>query len=125
MRRVVLVGSLLFLMGHDHGGCGGGGGAPTEATCDPRLTWDNFGADFTRKYCTKCHATTVDGGERRGAPGDHNYDTREGFAQDLDHVDAAAAFGPAAENDSMPPYGPSPTQLEREQLGQWVACGAP
>jgi hypothetical protein len=125
MRRVIVLGLLAFLMGHDHGGCGGSDGAPTKATCDPRLTWNNFGQGFTDRYCTKCHATSVHGGERRGAPGDHNYDTVEGVRKDLDHLDQSAASGPAAENDFMPPYGPMPTQLEREQLGQWLACGAP
>jgi len=115
---------LAFTMGHDHGGCDNPG-APTGAECDPRLRWDNFGADFMARYCTGCHSTQVSGGQRRGAPDDHNFDTQDGVQLDLDHVDAASASGPAAHNTYMPPYGPMPTDFEREQLGQWLACGAP
>ena len=120
-----MTGLLVFLMGHDHGGCGGNDGQPTEAECDPRLGWDNFGEQFMTQYCTKCHSTEVHGGDRRGAPGDHNYDTVEGVQKDLDHLDAAAASGPAANNTYMPPYDPSPSREERELFGKWLACGAP
>lgn len=124
IRRIVLGLVLLAtLMGHDHG-CGNDG-APTEASCDPRLRWDNFGHDFVTRYCTSCHSSEPQGGHRRGAPPDHNYDTQEGVPMDPTHLDIAAAAGPAARNDFMPPYGPMPTLVEREQLGAWLACGAP
>lgn len=126
MRRIVLgFALLLVLMGHDHGGCGGNEGAPTTSDCDPRLRWDSFGKGFMTTYCTSCHSSELRGGERRGAPPDHDYDTQEGVQVDPTHLDLAAAAGPGAHNDSMPPYGPSPTLAEREQLGRWLACGAP
>jgi uncharacterized membrane protein len=126
MRRLWIAPLLVFLMGHDHGGgCGGDSGTPTESTCDPRLTYDNFGRAFMAAYCTKCHASDVSGGQRRGAPEDHDYDTIEGVQEDPTHVDLASAAGPAGKNTRMPPYGAMPTDLEREQLGQWLACGAP
>ena len=40
-------------------------------------------------------------------------------------IDETTAAGPAAFNDGMPPYGPSPTRQERYQLGEWIACGMP
>lgn len=125
MRRLLAIPLLAFLMGHDHGGCGGATGEPTGATCDPRLTWKSFGAPFMAAYCTKCHATTVTGGQRRGAPDDHDYDTLAGVQEDPAHVELAAAAGPRARNTRMPPYGPMPTTEERALLGQWLACGAP
>ncbi len=127
MRRYLLGFAMLaLLMGHDHAGCGGNSdGAATESDCDPRLRWDNFGQDFMTRYCTSCHSSELTGGERRGAPPDHNYDTREGVQEDPTHLDLAAAAGPAAHNEYMPPYGPTPTLAEREDLGRWLACGAP
>lgn len=126
VRRIVLSLCLLaFTMGHDHGGCGSVDGDPTEAACDPRLRWDNFGQSFMDRYCTSCHSSAIHGGNRRGAPPDHNYDSIEGVQKDLDHLDRAAAAGPAADNEAMPPYGPAPTADERAQLGAWIACGAP
>ena len=124
-RRIFLVPMLVLLMGHDHGGCGGATGSPTEATCDPRLTYDNFGQAFMTTYCTRCHSSEVAGGQRRGAPDDHDYDTREGVQADPTHIELASAMGPAAKNSRMPPYGAMPTDHERELLGQWLACGAP
>ena len=69
--------------------------------------------------------TGVTGGQRRGAPDDHNFDTQAGVQKDLDHVDEASASGPGAHNTYMPPYGPMPTDDERADLGRWIACGAP
>ena len=47
------------------------GGPPTGATCPPdgtTLTYDSFGAPFMATYCTRCHATTLRGADRQGAP---------------------------------------------------------
>lgn len=108
MHRIVLGFALLaLLMGHDHGGCGGNEGVPTASDCDPRLRWDSFGESFMTTYCTSCHSSQLQGGARRGAPPDHDYDTREGVQVDPTHVDLAAAAGPGAHNESMPPYGPT------------------
>jgi uncharacterized membrane protein len=117
---IMLLPLLVAAGGHDHG-CGGGG-APTEAACDPSLTWENFGQSFMSKYCIACHAEQRTGGGRRGAPADHNYDTEAGVFADPDHVALAAGAGPLIVNDSMPPYGPEPTREEREQLAAWLAC---
>jgi hypothetical protein len=125
LRGTLAMTMLVFLMGHDHGGCGGGDGPPTEASCDPRLRWDNFGSTFMTQYCTTCHSSKVQGGQRRGAPTDHDFDTQDGVQASIDHIDATAGSGPGATNVYMPPYGPTPTTFEREQLASWLACGAP
>ena len=115
-------------MGHDHG-CSCNAGEPTGAECAPdsTLTYESFGEPFMQNYCTQCHASDLHGGRaRHAAPADHNFDTLDGVMKDADHIDAAAAFGPDAQNTSMPPAGyPVPSAGEREQLGIWIACGMP
>lgn len=110
-------------------GCGESAlfGPPTESVCptsDPP-TWDTFGQDFMTRYCTRCHASTVRGEDRQGAPSFHDFDTVFGVRAVRVHIDQTTAIGPAARNTSMPPDGDAPTVAERERLGQWLACGAP
>lgn len=102
-------------------------GTPSGATCpeNSTLTWDNFGKNFMENYCTRCHAVAVKGSARMGAPSDHNFESAPLVRLELDHIDKAAAAGPDAINTSMPPGAPTPTEDERRQLGEWVACGAP
>jgi uncharacterized membrane protein len=101
--------------------------APTAAVCDgAALTYDNFGARFMSHYCVDCHSATLPAAARNGAPRDHNFDTLAGIRDaEVEHIDSVAAAGPAAVNDAMPPPGyPQPSEAERRQLGQWLACGA-
>ncbi len=113
---------------HDEGGEGCAEtefGPPTEATCPEgsTLTWESFGQDFMTTYCTECHASTLMGADRQGAPLYHDFDTLDGVLPVLDHIDWKAASGPAATNELMPPAGnPTPTLEERQQLGEWLAC---
>lgn len=112
--------------------CGGGGresvfGPPTESTCPPAstLTYANFGEPFMTRYCTRCHARALEGAARQGAPTFHDFDTQFGIIGVADHVDETTAAGPAAINEGMPPSGLVPTDEERFQLGEWIACGLP
>jgi uncharacterized membrane protein len=104
-----------------------GHGEPTGATCPPgsTLTYDNFGRAFMTKYCTRCHSSQLAGDARQDAPEGHDFDTREGVVAVQDHVDQMAAAGPDAVNTDMPPDGAAPSEAERYQLGEWLACGAP
>jgi uncharacterized membrane protein len=107
--------------------CGGNDPADpmrTGATCPPAstLTYETFGAPFMESYCTRCHATDVVGADRHGAPTDHNFDTLDGILAEAEHVDAYAAAGPDATNTIMPPAGDAPSDEERLQLGEWLAC---
>jgi uncharacterized membrane protein len=98
-------------------------GMATGATCPAgsTLTYENFGRDFMSKYCTKCHSSTAT--DRHGAPADHNFDTLAHIVVFADHIDENAAAGPNATNTHMPPAGETaPTDVERTQLGQWLAC---
>ncbi|MEO8700333.1 MAG: hypothetical protein ABI867_09830 [Kofleriaceae bacterium] len=112
---------LAVTMGHDHGGCSSDG-EPSGATCPPdsQLTWESFGRDFMAEFCTRCHAAGLQGGQRRGAPIEHDFDSQAGVQLELDHVDAAAAGSVL-----MPPSSPRPSPGERRQLAEWLACGAP
>lgn len=131
-------------LGHsDDGGCGGGGedeqepgheheheheGPASGATCPSSNapTAQSFGTQFLQTYCLSCHSASVTGAARQGAPVDENFDTLDDVRLHSEHIDAHAAAGPNATNTEMPPANrPQPTQQEREQLGQWLACGAP
>ncbi len=102
-------------------------GVPTESVCPTTqtLTYENFGQDFFDSYCQRCHGGTVAGADRNGAPSDHTFDTVEHIRTFADHIDERAAAGPAGVNTIMPPEGEAPTEAERTQLGEWLACGAP
>lgn len=127
---VLFAASLLtFTMGHG-GGCGSEEpvlGPSTGASCPPdsQLTYASFGQPFMEQYCTRCHSSALAGEARMGAPAFHDFDTQLGIQQVADHVDQAAGAGPNATNESMPPDGASPTLAERQQLAEWIACGAP
>lgn len=126
MRRIIFA-TLLALVA---GGCGSSDplfGPPTESACPttPTLTYTNFGKPFMEAYCTKCHHSELVGADRMGAPSFHDFDTLFGIKAVSEHIDETAASGPAATNDSMPDDGPYPTLMERQQLGEWIACGMP
>lgn len=130
----VLALALPFLMGHGDGcGCGGDDdgvvfGDPTGATCPDggtALTYEGFARPFMESYCLRCHGAAVTGADRQGAPADHNFDTQLEIVSFTDHIDWMAGGGPDAINTLMPPSGPAPTEAERRQLSEWLACGGP
>jgi hypothetical protein len=49
----------------------------------------------------------------------------EAVRMQLEHIDFEAAAGPDSVNTEMPIGSPTPTEAERKQLGEWLACGAP
>ena len=102
-------------------------GTPTQSVCPTpqTLTYANFGQAFFDSYCQRCHASTVTGAARMGAPDDHTFDQVQDIQLLAHHIDELAAAGPAAVNTEMPPDGAKPTEAERRQLGEWLACGAP
>jgi uncharacterized membrane protein len=99
-------------------------GVATGASCPPNstLTWDSFGRSFMTSYCTRCHSSQLTGPARQSAPLGHDFDTENGVIVVAEHVDGLAAAGPQAVNTAMPPSNPMPTEAERRQLGEWVAC---
>jgi hypothetical protein len=99
-------------------------GPPTQSTCPDgsTLTYESFAAPFMEAYCTECHDSEKTGDDRQGAPSFHDFDTYFGIMAVAEHIDETAAYGPAAQNDSMPEHDPKPTAAERFQLGEWLAC---
>jgi hypothetical protein len=119
--------------------CTGATPTSTGTVCpdpDPMtLTYDNFGKPFMEKYCTWCHNSTLTRSKRNGAPLYHDFDSLLGVLQTPDHIDQQTGIGPKASNDFMPPDrcpaepGGSlsvdcqkPTDDERRQLAEWIAC---
>jgi uncharacterized membrane protein len=99
-------------------------GGPTGSTCpeDSTLSYESFGQEFMDAYCTRCHASDLTGDDRNGAPLNHDFDTKAGILAVADHIDEQAAAGPDNVNTAMPPRAPKPTEEERRQLGEWLAC---
>jgi cytochrome c5 len=110
--------------GHDHSAAIG---PATESKCPSvqTLTYDNFGRGFIQTYCARCHASTVTGAARKGAPADHTFDDIHEIRGLAHHIDQYAASGPAATNTAMPKDDPRPSLEERRKLGEWLACGSP
>ena len=84
-------------------------GGPTGSVCpeSSTLSYDTFGRAFMTAYCTRCHASTLQGTARQGAPSDHDFDTLEGIRETpAEHIDEEAAAGPVKVNTSMPPGAP-------------------
>jgi uncharacterized membrane protein len=100
------------------------GGVATQSICPPDsdLDYVTFGREFMIDYCTSCHSSDLTGVARNGAPEGYDFDTLEGILAEMAEIDEWAAAGPAAINTAMPPSAPIPTEDERRQLGEWLAC---
>jgi uncharacterized membrane protein len=93
------------------------GSADAGACAD--LTYASFGNDFMDKYCASCHAASVKGSARMGAPGDDVYDTLaqiKADKKDLKHEVSSKAM-------PFPTAKVFPSQAERDQFVQWIDCG--
>ncbi|MDB4932139.1 MAG: hypothetical protein JWM10_4623 [Myxococcaceae bacterium] len=95
-------------------GCGGGNASGATCPTTSTLTYDNFGRQFFASYCDRCHAAGTMPSYRTVA------EIRAGTSL----IDSEAAAGPSAVNTLMPESGAAPTEAERRQLGEWLACGA-
>jgi uncharacterized membrane protein len=100
---------------------------PTGATCPSTqtLSYDNFGRSFMLANCVRCHSASATGAARKGAPVGVDLDSVEGVRAHSKLVDEYAGSGPGGTNTWMPPDAPKPTTAERQQLAEWLACGAP
>lgn len=93
-----------------------------DVECPPEgtdLTYDNFGRTFFIKHCNTCHSTSVD--DRNGAPIAYVFDTYDQVYALRERVFLRSA----ADNITMPPGPDDPPQEERDDLAEWIACGAP
>ena len=93
-----------------------------EYPCPPEgtdLTYESFGKAFFSRHCNSCHSGVT--GEREGAPGVYVFETLEQVRAHKDRIFVRSA----TTNDSMPPGPDDPPIEEREDLAEWLACGAP
>lgn len=93
---------------------GEGGNLPACPSAGTDLTYDNFGKKFFQDYCLSCHSAGS------GVNGANSYESQsaiQGAAEDI--------YGRAGgTNTNMPQSGTKPTSAEREQLAEWLSCGA-
>ena len=80
------------------------------------LTYENFGAAFLADHCNRCHADSSS-----GAPRTYRFDSVEDVRIHADRIFIRAA-GP---NVTMPPGPDDPPGDQRDELAEWLACGAP
>lgn len=107
--------------GHEHPD------TPSGASCPPTstLTWENFGRPLVETHCTSCQSVHRSGDARQGALPGTDFDTVEDVRTRAEAIDVHTAAGSLNVNRSMPPVSPVPSDEERRQLGEWLACGAP
>ncbi|MDQ3335898.1 MAG: hypothetical protein M4D80_12080 [Myxococcota bacterium] len=90
-----------------------------DMTCPPQgttLTYDSFGQQFLGEHCNICHSTS-----KAGAPSGYKFDTHDQVKKHAKRIFIRSA-GP---NVTMPPGPDDPPELSRDQLAEWLACGAP
>jgi len=84
-----------------------------------QLTYESFGARFFADNCDRCHSSGE--GHRHGAPESVRFDTLDDVHRHADRIFVRAA----TTNTTMPPGPEDPAPDLREQLAEWLACGAP
>jgi uncharacterized membrane protein len=96
------------------GACSGGGSTTGSCTDGSTLTYASFGQAFMTSYCTSCHGA---GRTEAGVV----LTSQAAIQARASQIDSVAGKG-----RSMPQAGsPMPTNTERAQLSEWLACGAP
>ena len=93
----------------------------TERPCkeDSFLSYENFGGPFIVTWCNGCHSSALAEDMRAGAPLGIDFDDVALTRQHAERIWVRAGD----HNVTMPPAG-DPDPLEREMLGEWLACGA-
>ena len=92
---------------------------PATGECSQAMSYESFAGPFFLDWCTGCHSSSLQEGQRQEAPLDVNFDTLDDIRQRRELI---LAF--AVNTHKMPPAG-GPTDAERDLLGQWFSCGAP
>ena len=93
-----------------------------DTPCPPSgttLRYASFGQAFFASHCQTCHGQPT--ADRRGAPSSFDFGTLEAVRHHKSRIFARAA----ADNTTMPPGPDDPPRRERDQLAEWLACGAP
>ena len=97
-------------------GASGDTAAPLD--CAAAGTWATVGQPLALTWCTGCHSSHLDGGDRHGAPDSVNLDSLAGWQAHGARSRARAIDG------TMPPGG-GLSAADLAALRVWVGCGAP
>src|SRR5512143_2988489 len=73
----------------------------------------SFGQGFMNGFCTRCHATTLTGAARNGAPTGANFDDICSIRERVQIMDAYAGSSASGTFTIMPIGAPAPTAAER------------
>ncbi|QSQ21515.1 c-type cytochrome [Pyxidicoccus parkwayensis] len=104
----------------------GGGNEVQCPSGGTQLTEQNFGRAFLDTYCTRCHSSTLTGAARNGAPVGFDWDRIESVRLHAKQMnEEAGANADGSVNRDMPLNDPRPSDDQRRQLSEWLACGAP
>lgn len=79
-----------------------------------QLSYENFGQPFFSAWCVECHG------------GPHGHSSRAFNTAELIRSANPRIFANATgTNAPMPPGPREPSAIERAELAEWLACGAP
>jgi mono/diheme cytochrome c family protein len=120
MRIQRIVAPFVFLaFGSIFAACDGGapvdGGLPDCPEGGTDLTYQSFGQAFFTTHCTSCHAAASGMAGASSFP----FETQAQIQAEIDDIYERAG----GTNQNMPPNG-GPTPDERQQLAEWLSCGA-
>jgi uncharacterized membrane protein len=87
---------------------------------DTFVTYEDFGGPFMLTWCNTCHSAALPEGERQEAPVGVDFDTIAQIRTQAERIWLRSGD----QNETMPPVG-GPDEIDRELLGEWLACGAP
>lgn len=98
--------------------CGGDGdegeGLPACPDGGTDLTYENFGQEFFGNNCTSCHSA----GSGEPIAEDVPFDSQSAIQAAAEDI-----YKQAVKSSAMPPGG-GPSETQRQQLGEWLSCGA-
>ena len=83
-------------------------------------TYASFAMPFFEEWCVRCHASTLSGPDRNGAPTGYDWDVEASVREHLDAIRRAVGV-----QNFMPLNEPFPTCDERARLVRWIDADAP
>jgi hypothetical protein len=84
-------------------------------------TYASFAMGFFEGFCTRCHASTLQGDDRNGAPVGYDWDVEATIRDHLPEIRNMVGVQNFMPLD--PP--PEPTCAERQRLVRWIDADAP
>lgn len=96
--------------------------APQASPGDPidGDTFTGYAQPMFQQFCTRCHASTLTGAARNGAPVGFDWDVESAVRAQLPRIRGAVGV-----LNFMPLNEPRPTCADRQRLVRWIDAGAP